>query len=206
MGRSAKKWRPNLVAQTIEKFLRTNKVTGKIVSVGAGAREWDMLNVSYFRESPEKFELVGINIDPTQLGSYGNFEVIEGDGHAMPFEDASLDGIICNAMLEHDPQFWLTVAEMQRVVKPGGFVLIGVPGFTGKHLSVVHRLLPGHGAVKNDVREATMTYIVHNAPGDYYRFSEQAMKEVLLGGLESIQMEVVMKPPRVIGWGVKPKA
>ncbi len=44
---------------------------------------------------------------------------------------------------------------------------------------------------------------VHNAPGDYYRFSRQAVEEVLLAGMNNIQSEVVMLPPRIIGSGIK---
>jgi hypothetical protein len=41
--------------------------------------------------------------------------------------DASFDLVISTSSLEHDPMFWLTFAEMARVVKPGGFVYISAP-------------------------------------------------------------------------------
>ena len=47
----------------------------------------------------------------------------------------------------------------------------------------------------------TPTLGVHAYPGDYYRFSEQAVKEVFLEGLAHPRTRVVMNPPRIIGWG-----
>ena len=43
--------------------------------------------------------------------------------------------VVCCATLEHDKRFWLSVKEMQRVLRPGGLLVIGVPfysrGWTG---------------------------------------------------------------------------
>ena len=52
--------------------------------------------------------------------------------------------------------------------------------------------------------ESTLTYKVHNAPGDYWRFSEQAVEEVLLEGMRDIRLHVTMVPPRIIGSAIKP--
>ena len=45
------------------------------------------------------------------------------------FDDRSFDLVLCNATLEHDKRFWLSVAEMKRVLRPGGLLVIGVPGY-----------------------------------------------------------------------------
>ena len=60
--------------------------------------------------------------------------------------------------------------------------------------SLFDRLAPGWEA-------ATPTLVVHNYPGDYYRFSEQAMREVLLAGCRDVEIRVAMRPPRIIGFG-----
>jgi hypothetical protein len=51
---------------------------------------------------------------------------------------------------------------------------------------------------------ATVTFQIHNWPGDYYRFSPQAVREVFLEGLEQIEVRTIMWPPRIIGVGTKP--
>jgi SAM-dependent methyltransferase len=44
-----------------------------------------------------------------------------------PIRDSALDGIGCFAVLEHTRKPWLVVAEMQRMLKPGGKVFIDWP-------------------------------------------------------------------------------
>jgi SAM-dependent methyltransferase/uncharacterized protein YbaR (Trm112 family) len=44
------------------------------------------------------------------------------DGHFLPFRDASFDGVAAQAVLEHVLDPALVVAEMYRVLKPGGIV------------------------------------------------------------------------------------
>lgn len=52
---------------------------------------------------------------------------IVGDVHAMPFDDNSVDAIICLAVLEHVENPIQAYKEMHRVLKPGGHTLIYVP-------------------------------------------------------------------------------
>jgi len=52
---------------------------------------------------------------------------IVGDIHNLPFEDNSVDAIICMAVLEHVEEPQRAVAEMYRVLKPGGYCYIYVP-------------------------------------------------------------------------------
>lgn len=49
------------------------------------------------------------------------------DGHQLPLKDGSVDGVLIQAVLEHvlDPQ--TVVAEIRRVLRPGGLVFAGTP-------------------------------------------------------------------------------
>jgi SAM-dependent methyltransferase len=115
---------------------------------------------------------------------------VAGDANDMHmFEDRSFDLVLCNATLEHDKRFWLSVAEMRRVLRPGGLLVIGVPGY-------VRDPETDHGY-------STHTYRVHYS-FDYYRFSEQAVREVLLEGMRRVRVARVLTPPRLIGHGYKP--
>jgi hypothetical protein len=40
---------------------------------------------------------------------------------------------------------------------------------------------------------------------DYYRFSEQAVREVFFEGMERVRVRAMMTPPRLIGHGWKPR-
>ena len=51
---------------------------------------------------------------------------------------------------------------------------------------------------------SSVTLGVHDFPGDFYRFSEQALAQVILQGLTDTSTRVLLAPPRVLGWGRKP--
>lgn len=46
------------------------------------------------------------------------------DGFNLPFEDSECDALYCISVLEHIPDFEKTIAEMYRILKPGGLCLI----------------------------------------------------------------------------------
>ena len=45
---------------------------------------------------------------------------------------------------------------------------------------------------------------VFDFPGDYYRFSEQAVREVFFEGMKEVEIRTVLVPPRIIGTGIRP--
>jgi len=55
------------------------------------------------------------------------FRIIEGWAEKLPFPDNSFDVVYSSHMLEHTSDYHLSLAEMNRVVRPGGVVIIGVP-------------------------------------------------------------------------------
>lgn len=127
------------------------------------------------------------------------------------FAAASFDTVLANSVLEHDPRFWLTLAEVRRVSRPGALVVLGVPAYApGTSAPLLRRLarVPVAGALVRRAAGArlasTPTLVVHDFPGDYYRFSAQAMREVLLDGLDEREVTTLMSPPRVVGSGRAP--
>ena len=52
---------------------------------------------------------------------------VVGDIHNLPFEDNSVDAIICISVLEHVEDPTKAFKEMYRVLKPGGYCFIYVP-------------------------------------------------------------------------------
>ena len=129
-----------------------------------------------------------LNLRP--MSSRNRITAVTGNANRMDaFADASFDLVLCNATLEHDMRFWLSIAEMKRVLEPGGLLVIGVPGFVND---------PEH-----DRDRSTRTYHVH-FHFDYYRFSEQAVRDVFFENMERVEISVVGMPPRIIGFGWKP--
>jgi SAM-dependent methyltransferase len=87
---------------------------------GCGYRLWDGLMPP------------GINICHLDIEKAPTVTLV-GDAHRLPFEDGSIDGLICQAVIEHVKNPQKVVDEAQRVLKPGGVLYLEVPFLQGFH-------------------------------------------------------------------------
>jgi SAM-dependent methyltransferase len=62
-------------------------------------------------------------------GGAARYEVVRGDLLYLPFPDASVDRVIASEVLEHIPDDATAMAEIFRVLKPGGRVAVTVPRY-----------------------------------------------------------------------------
>ncbi len=62
-------------------------------------------------------------LDPTATP----VEAVQGDALALPFADASFDRVIASEVLEHIPHDEAAMAELARVLRPGGTLAVTVP-------------------------------------------------------------------------------
>jgi SAM-dependent methyltransferase len=74
-----------------------------------------------------------------------------GDARKMPLADSSVDAVLITQVLEHVPEPLKVIAEIQRVLKPGGTLLLSVPS-----------IFPQHGF-----------------PGDYWRYMPEGLRWIL---------------------------
>jgi len=116
-------------------------------------------------------EYVGIDMRP------GPGVDIEMNAHALGFVDDRFDVVVCTEVLEHDPAFWQTLAEIGRVLRPGG------------HLILTTR---GNG------------FMLHEFPGDLWRFMPDS-GEVLavLASCECIESIADPQAPGIFVHGVR---
>lgn len=73
-----------------------------------------------------------------------NVDVV-ANAHALPFDDAAFDNVLGLSLLEHDDEPARSVAEMRRVLRPGGALVLTAPtvGFPQhEHPSDYWRFLP----------------------------------------------------------------
>lgn len=81
---------------------------------------------------PPDAELVGIDLSPGMLAfarerarnSGRRIELREGDAERLPFASASFDSVVCVLALCSIPRPDVAIAEMARVVRPGGSVIL----------------------------------------------------------------------------------
>lgn len=76
----------------------------------------------------------------------------------------AFDTIICMDMLEHDDAFWVTLDNIRAMLKQGGYLWVIMP---------------------------TLNFPIHNHPGDYWRATEQAFRDVIFNGYKLLNMEKI---------------
>ena len=89
---------------------------GLVLNAGAGSRPLDTglptLNTDFDETAPVHFF---------------------SDLHYIPLQDSSVDSVISVAVLEHTRLPWVVAAELFRVLKPGGTLVIAVPFIQPEH-------------------------------------------------------------------------
>jgi SAM-dependent methyltransferase len=173
------------VQQTIHAIIRDSGVRPRrALEVGG------VMGPNSLLRSPELQGAERFCLNLVSMPSSDDITAVAGNANDMTlFEDETFDLVLSNATLEHDKHFWLSLAEVRRVLAPGGMLVIGAPGF---------RKNP-----ERDHGRSTHTYRVHYR-FDYYRFSDQAFREVFFEGMEDVHVQSVLEPPRFIGHGFKP--
>ena len=76
---------------------------------------------------------------------------VVGDGGCLPFPDESFDGIICMNALHHMPDYRATLAEMYRVLRPGGRAVFSEPGAEHSKTPESINMMKEYGVLERDV-------------------------------------------------------
>ncbi len=108
------------------------------------------------RENPR---VINLNID-----AFDSVDMV-GDGCNIPLQDDTCDAVTCNAVIEHVPDPRALVAEMCRVLKPGGYAQLMVP----------------------------FVFPFHAYPADYQRYSASGIL-ALTRPLEKVELCVLTGP------------
>lgn len=75
------------------------------------------LKPKYVNLAQEQFEVLNINLEHD----------------TFPFQDQEIEVIICNQILEHLKNIFLPLSEMDRILKIGGHLIIGIPNIAALH-------------------------------------------------------------------------
>lgn len=94
---------------------------GRVLDVGAGEAPWrDLL--------PVGVEYVGVDADLSgEFGMRHQSNITYYDGKRLPYDEGSFDHVLCTEVLEHvsDPVAFL--ADLKRVLRQGGTLILTVP-------------------------------------------------------------------------------
>lgn len=98
----------------------------RVLDAGAGAgsfaRKLAAAGYTAIGIEPSEAFVAHVNAHPQP-----NLTFQAGDLTALPLPDASVDGAVAGEVLEHIPDHDQAVAELARVLAPGGFCLVTVP-------------------------------------------------------------------------------
>jgi SAM-dependent methyltransferase len=169
------------------------------LEVGALPDERCVLASTTLADVPNR---TGINL--TESGSFGGVDVQQGDARKLPFEDNSFDLVVSRSTLEHIPDYWTACDEMRRVLAPGGTLIACVPGYGQSNRGSFWRRWAFRMKLPDRLKRSTPTFYVHDAPHDYHRYSEYAVTDIILSGLNNTEVWTIMHPPRIFGLGQKP--
>lgn len=149
-------------------------IAGQIAGHGLASRrtlEVGSLDVNGSVRAMFAGEYTGIDMRP------GPGVDVVGTADALPFDDASFDVVVSTEMLEHDPTPWLSLAEMRRVLRPAGHLLLTTRG-------------NGFGE--------------HHEPSDYWRFMPESRRLLLeLAGCELLDQALDPEVPGIFVHGVR---
>lgn len=121
------------LAETLTSWLadKDPQETFRLLDIGAGfGRTFLYVKAAGIAE---RFDMVGVDIDPLRKDEVyaGNpWEIRQGDAEQdLDFADSSLDVVVCEQLLEHLNHPQVVLDNVQRVLKPGGLFIVGVPIF-----------------------------------------------------------------------------
>jgi ubiquinone/menaquinone biosynthesis C-methylase UbiE len=194
--------------EAFEKIFKEKKIKGKILEIGSNGGPRSLLASKYLKNT----EKVGIELDVKEK-STKKLKVIKCNSNDMSiFKDEAFDCVMSSSVLEHDKYFWKSLAEMNRVLRKGGLLILSAPSYKKDKTLSIRGLLAtimGNHKLSHALRNSSPTYRLHqstkNPPAyfDYYRFSENTFRQVFFEGYEKIETITVMAPPHTIGYGYK---
>ncbi len=133
------KYEGKLTTYPIIKFIDkySNRCHGKLVDIGCGNKPY----LKYF-DLIDKY----IGVDIADGGAD-----INANAKSLPIEGDSIDVVLCNQVIEHDPEPDKIIAEIYRILKKGGILILSAPQM-GR---------------------------LHGEPNDYYRYTKWGLKYLL---------------------------
>jgi ubiquinone/menaquinone biosynthesis C-methylase UbiE len=128
-----------------------SRATGRVLEVAIGTG----LNLAHY---PDEVQLTGLEWSPAMLdiarhraGQVGRaVDLRQGDAQALEFPDAAFDTVVCTFSLCAIPDDQKAVAEMARVLRPGGLLLLAdhveaSPGYARAAQAVIEVSIPASG-------------------------------------------------------------
>ncbi len=141
-----------LVSRNLQRALdmALPQLQGRVLDIGCGTKPY-----TQGLSTKPGVQVIGIDILPAP-----QVDVLVAAQGPWPFSDNAIDSVLCTETLEHVVDLHRTLANIQRVMKPGGCLVITVP----------------------------FLYNVHGQPHDFRRLTCEGLSAVLADGFEIAQI------------------
>ena len=122
-----------------------------VLDLGCGDKPY----LPYFKGVASTY--VGVDVHP------GEYVDVVGAAESLPFAESSFDVVVATQMLEHVPDPPQVIREVNRVLRPGGLLLLSTHGTT----------------------------VYHPNPNDYWRWTQEGLPKLLHdnGGWSNVHLE-----------------
>jgi ubiquinone/menaquinone biosynthesis C-methylase UbiE len=123
----------------IEATLKKIPKGSSILDAGAGECQFKKFCTHLTYTSQDFAQYTGEGTVGMQTGTWDNSKLdIVSDITNIPRPDASFDAIMCTEVLEHVPDPVAAITELNRLLKPGGYLLITAPFTSLTHFAPYH--------------------------------------------------------------------
>lgn len=104
--------------------------------------------------------VIGVDILESKLRYGRKFgqPLVNGSVWELPFKDRQFDCVICSEVIEHIPAGDIPFLEMQRVLKPGGILVVGTPDYgplTWRAIEAIYGLVAPGGYAHEHITHYT---------------------------------------------------
>lgn len=109
-----------------EQFLGRHPLSGRVLNAGCG----EGLYASILEAQPRVTTIVNVDLSRPAIARHAKdtrHRDAQASVAALPFDAHVFDAAVCSEVLEHIPDDSAAVAELARVLKPGGLLLVSVP-------------------------------------------------------------------------------
>ena len=116
----------------IARFLRQVAPFENVVDLGAGGGE-DLALAEEVCPTAERFAVEAYAPNVEKLKVHNKVFVLDLEKDPLPFADESIDVVLCNQVLEHVKEIFWILHQVNRVLRVGGHLVIGVPNLASWH-------------------------------------------------------------------------